>query len=48
MTAPDKNGAVIMPQFEDPQPDARAPPGFRDAYAKPQVVPIELDTIASG
>ncbi len=42
------NGAVIMPQFGDTQPDARAREIVAEVYPKRKLVPIELDTIASG
>lgn len=42
------NGAVIMPSFGDTQADARARDIIGAAYPKRKVVPIELDTIASG
>ena len=42
------NGAVIMPSFGDAQADSRAQDIVAAAYPKRKVVPIELDTIASG
>jgi len=42
------NGAVIMPQFGDIQPDAHAREIVAQAYPKRKLVPIELDTLASG
>lgn len=42
------NGAVIMPQFGDSDADARAREIVGEAYPQRKLVPIELDTIASG
>lgn len=42
------NGAVILPQFGDSQADMRARDIVADAYPRREVVPIKLDTIASG
>jgi agmatine deiminase len=42
------NGAVILPQFGDMRADTQAREMVAEAYPKCQVVPIELEAIASG
>ncbi|MFZ3474512.1 agmatine deiminase family protein [Streptomyces sp. 4.24] len=42
------NDAVFMPKFGDPQADDRARGILREHFPKREVVPVEIDTIASG
>ncbi|MFF0739284.1 agmatine/peptidylarginine deiminase [Streptomyces sp. NPDC004111] len=42
------NGAVFMPQFGDRKADARAKGILQDHFPKREIVPVKIDTIASG
>ncbi|KAL1918113.1 uncharacterized protein VTP21DRAFT_3379 [Calcarisporiella thermophila] len=42
------NGAVIVPQFGDEEADKRAQQILRECYPGRDIVPVEIDTLASG